>query len=201
MLIKLIKPLNKVLILPLIRPALTVMVWIGFTFLLFACTYNQFSLRSEFKYLPFKYLMIQSQANSLLFQDISIALKQQGVQVFKASQSNVSKFPLLVLSDENREKIVLSINATGRVREYQLRQSVTIQVFDENKHILLDTIKLSKQKDFTYTDHLVLAKEIEEANIYQTIQYELKQTLLNRLSALSALIYSNNINNTTQSYK
>jgi LPS-assembly lipoprotein len=142
-----------------------------------------FSLKGSSKPLPFVALKLQAESNTWLLNDLTSRLSGKGVRVFvPADARQVTDLPLLVLTDERRDKTVLSTNAAGRVREYQLRQSVTMRLFDAQNNVWLDAITLSKQRDFTYNDNLRLAKEIEEADLYRTIQDELTQAVLARLS-------------------
>ncbi|MEN9912043.1 MAG: hypothetical protein RI956_487 [Pseudomonadota bacterium] len=142
-----------------------------------------FALKHTSKPLPFTIIRLQTSSDSLLLNVIKTSLVAKGIQVVVNTDSETVSLPLLLLSDERREKVVLSTNATGRVREYQLRQSVTVRLFDTQNNIWLDTMTFNKQRDFTYNDNLMLAKELEEANLYRTIQDELNQAVLTRLSA------------------
>lgn len=142
-----------------------------------------FTLKHNSKPLPFITIRLQTDASSLLLNTVKTSLIAKGIHVVLNADSEALSLPLLLLSNERREKVVLSTNAAGRVREYQLRQSVTIRLFDDQNNIWLDTITLNKQRDFTYNDNLMLAKELEEADLYRTIQDELNQAILTRLSA------------------
>lgn len=142
-----------------------------------------FALKHNSKPLPFTTIRLQTSLDSLLLNVIKTSLVAKGIRVVVNTDSESVSLPVLLLSDERREKVVLSTNATGRVREYQLRQSVTVRLFDTQNNIWLDTMTFNKQRDFTYNDNLMLAKELEEANVYRTIQDELNQAILMRLSA------------------
>ncbi len=142
-----------------------------------------FALKHTSKPLPFRTVRLQTSSNSLLLNILKASLVAKGIQVIVNTDSDTVNSPLLLLSDERRDKTVLSTNAAGRVREYQLRQSVTVRLFDTQNNVWLDVITLSKQRDFTYNDNLMLAKELEEADLYRAIQDELNQAVLTRLSA------------------
>ncbi len=90
---------------------------------------------------------------------------------------------ILELSNENREKIILSLSGTGRVREFRLRYSVNFRVHDQQgrDYVPLSTVQLSR--DVTYSDAEILAKEAEEQLLFRDMQNDLVQQLLRRLSA------------------
>lgn len=90
---------------------------------------------------------------------------------------------VLELSNERRDKIILSLSGTGRVREFRLRYSVNFRVHDGHgrDYIPLSTVELSR--DVTYSDTEVLAKESEEQLLFNDMQADAVQQLLRRLAA------------------
>lgn len=90
----------------------------------------------------------------------------------------------LEVSGEVREREVLSLNAQGRAREYQLRSRVTLRVVDRNGRELLSPVTLSAQRDVAFNDAQVLAKESEETLLYRDMQSDLVQQILRRLAAV-----------------
>lgn len=90
---------------------------------------------------------------------------------------------ILELSNETREKIILSLSGTGRVREFRLRYSVNFRVHDAQgrDYVPLSTVQLSR--DVTYNDAEILAKEAEEQLLFRDMQNDLVQQLLRRLSS------------------
>jgi LPS-assembly lipoprotein len=90
---------------------------------------------------------------------------------------------LLELSGETRFRNILSLSGAGRVRELQLVYRVNLRVHDGKGGEFLPATPFSITRDLTYNDSDVLAKEVEEANIYREIQTDLVQQILRRLSA------------------
>lgn len=90
---------------------------------------------------------------------------------------------ILELSNERREKIILSLSGTGRVREFRLRYTVDFRVTDGKGHeyVPLSTVQLTR--DVTYNDEDILAKEAEEQLLFRDMQSDMVQQLLRRLSA------------------
>ena len=89
---------------------------------------------------------------------------------------------ILELSNEAREKIILSLSGTGRVREFRLRYSVNFRVHDGKgrDYVPLSTVQISR--DVTYSDAEILAKEAEEQLLFRDMQSDVVQQLLRRLA-------------------
>jgi LPS-assembly lipoprotein len=90
---------------------------------------------------------------------------------------------LLELSGENKEKIILSLTGTGRVREFRLRYTVNYRVHDGkgNEYVPRTTVQLFR--DVTYSDTEILAKESEEQLLFRDMQSDLVQQILRRLAS------------------
>ncbi len=90
---------------------------------------------------------------------------------------------LLEFSQEAREKRILSLAATGRVREFQLRYQVAFRVHDGKGGEFLPTSTVLLTRDITFNDTEVLAKETEEALLYRDMQFDMVQQIMRRLAA------------------
>jgi len=90
---------------------------------------------------------------------------------------------ILQFSGEAREKEILSLTGTGRVREFRLRYRVGFRVIDGkgNEYIPQSTLELTR--DITFNDSEVLAKENEEQLLYRDMQGDMVQQILRRLQA------------------
>lgn len=82
-----------------------------------------------------------------------------------------------------REKVILSLNSAGKVREYQLRQRFAFRVSDAKGQELLAPRVIQLHRDITFDDTQLLAKEQEEALLYRDMQNDLVQQILRRLAA------------------
>lgn len=90
---------------------------------------------------------------------------------------------VLEFSQEAREKHILSLAATGRVREFQLRYRVAFRVHDGKGGEFLPTTALLLTRDITFNDTDVLAKETEELQLYRDMQFDMVQQIMRRLAA------------------
>jgi LPS-assembly lipoprotein len=94
---------------------------------------------------------------------------------------------ILEFSEESREKDILSLTGTGRVREFQLRYRVGWRVHDGHggTYVPQNTIQLTR--DVTFNDAEVLAKEAEEQLLFRDMQTDMVQQIMRRLAAAERL--------------
>jgi LPS-assembly lipoprotein len=83
---------------------------------------------------------------------------------------------------ELREKVILSLDTSGRVREYQLRYRVAFRVHDNKGRNWLPPDEMVLTRDLTFNDQ-VLAKEAEEVLLYRDMQTDMVQQIVRRLAA------------------
>ena len=99
---------------------------------------------------------------------------------------NEAQVVLEVLLDQ-REKIVLSRNAAGQVREFQLRLRFGFRLRTVAGKELIPATEIVLQRDINFNESAVLAKEAEEALLYRDMQSDVVQQVLRRLAAVTAL--------------
>lgn len=92
---------------------------------------------------------------------------------------------VLDIHSEQREKVVVGVNASGQVREFQLRIRVRFGVTSSKGVEIVDNDEILLQRDFSYNESAALAKETEEALLYQDMQSDIVQQILRRLSSIS----------------
>ena len=89
---------------------------------------------------------------------------------------------VLEFSEETREKHILSLAATGRVREFQLRYHVAFRVHDGKGGEFLPTSRVQLKRDVSFNDSDVLAKDTEEQLLYRDMQFDMVQMVMRRLA-------------------
>ena len=136
--------------------------------------------------LAFSTLYANFAESSTLGQELRRALETTGVQVITDNrQLDAAQAILDVLLDQ-REKIVVGVNATGQVREFQLRVRFKVRLRDKAGNNLIAETELLQQRDFSFNESGALAKEAEEALIYRGMQSDVVQQALRRLSTVKA---------------
>jgi LPS-assembly lipoprotein len=90
---------------------------------------------------------------------------------------------VLQFTEETRQKEILSLTGTGRVREFQLRYRVGFRVHDGKgaDYVPASTIQLTR--DITFSDAEILAKEAEEQLLFRDMQSDMVQQIMRRLAA------------------
>jgi len=90
---------------------------------------------------------------------------------------------VLEFTQESREKVILSIAATGRVREFELQYRVSFRVHDNKggEFVPSNTVLLKRAVTFNDTD--ILAKEKEDQQIYRSMEFDMVQQIMRRLEA------------------
>lgn len=91
-----------------------------------------------------------------------------------------------VVTDQ-REKVVVGINAAGQVREFQLRTRFSFRLRTLGGKILIPPSEILLTRDITFNESAVLAKETEEALLYRDMQSDIVQQVLRRLAAVKEL--------------
>jgi LPS-assembly lipoprotein len=88
------------------------------------------------------------------------------------------------LLQEQREKVVVGLNSTGQVTEFQLRSRVRFRVRNASGRELIPETELEQHRDISFNESAVLAKEAEESLLYRDMQRDMVQQLLRRLAAI-----------------
>lgn len=91
-----------------------------------------------------------------------------------------------ILADQ-REKVVLSLNASGQVREFQLRMRFRFRLRTLAGKELIPSTEILQQRDISFNESAVLAKEAEEGLLYRDMQSDIVQQVMRRLAAVTAL--------------
>ncbi|MEK6243222.1 MAG: LPS assembly lipoprotein LptE [Pseudomonadota bacterium] len=90
---------------------------------------------------------------------------------------------VLEFVEEVREKHILSLAATGRVREFQLRYRVGFRVHDGKGGEFLPVSTVQLTREVSFNDSVVLAKETEEQLLYRDMQFDMVQQIMRRIAA------------------
>lgn len=90
---------------------------------------------------------------------------------------------ILDVLQETREKTVAAVNASGQVREFQLRLVVRVRLRTPQGQVLIAPVDIEQQRDISFNESAVLAKEAEEALLVRDMQSDVVQQILRRLAA------------------
>jgi LPS-assembly lipoprotein len=98
--------------------------------------------------------------------------------VNNAEQADV----VLNIVTEFPEKQILTLRSSGRVNEFSLRYRVSLRAYDLKQQDWIPAEDIVLHRDFTFDDTKILAKEAEEALLYQSMRTDMVQLIIRRLS-------------------
>ncbi|MCE3000356.1 MAG: LPS assembly lipoprotein LptE [Betaproteobacteria bacterium] len=131
--------------------------------------------------LPFDTLFVQAAPTSQFANQFKRAVTFGSTTRLVGAQKDAAA--TLVLVTELREKNILSLSGTGRVREYQLRYRVAYRLIDRKGVEVAPAAEIVLNRDFSFNDNETLSKESEEALLFRDMQADAVQQLLRRLQA------------------
>jgi len=102
--------------------------------------------------------------------------KQAGINI---QNSNPEK-TLEILNDK-LNKLILSLNNSGSVKEYELNYIVTYRYKSTNDS-WSNEIRKEVTRDYTYDDNDRVAKELEEKNLVQGMRDEIVRSIVSQIS-------------------
>ncbi len=143
-----------------------------------------FKLRGSFNY-AFKTLFSGFVETSTLGNEFKRVLAADGA-VTIVKEADKAQVVLDVIS-EQREKAVVGITSSGQVREFQLRIRLKFKLRTPAGKDIIPETELLVQRDISFNESAVLAKEAEEGLLYRDMQSDMVQQLLRRLSAIKEL--------------
>jgi LPS-assembly lipoprotein len=143
-----------------------------------------FKLRGSFSY-AFKTLFSGFVDNSTLGNEFKRVLAADGA-VTIVKEADKAQVVLDVIS-EQREKAVVGITSAGQVREFQLRIRLKFKLRTPAGKDIVPETELLVQRDVSFNESAVLAKENEESVLYRDMQTDMVQQLLRRLAAVKEL--------------
>ena len=159
----------------------TLLAWLPAPLLLTACG---FRLRGVPEF-AFRSLYIAAPPASPLARELRRTLQGAGgtLQVITDPARMLEAEAIMDLLSERQERSVVGLNASGQVRELQLRLRIHFKLRTPAGVELIPDTELLQQRDISYNETIALAKEAEEALLYRTMQTDLVQQLLRRLAA------------------
>lgn len=108
------------------------------------------------------------------------------VELVAADRLDTAEAVLDILG-ENRERVVLSTNSAGQVRELQLRLTMRFRLRTPGGKELLPPTEITQQRDITYNETAALAKESEAELLFRDMQSDIAQQTMRRLGAVKSL--------------
>jgi LPS-assembly lipoprotein len=93
---------------------------------------------------------------------------------------------ILDVLEESREKLVVGVNSSGQVREYELRMRISFRLRSPKGYELIAPSVIEQHRNISFSESAVLAKEAEEVLLYRDMQSDIVQQLLRRLASVKS---------------
>lgn len=137
-----------------------------------------FQLRGQAA-LPFESIYVQTDGPSSFASQLARAVRA-GSQTRVTDNPQDAQVTLQIIA-EGRERAILSLSGSGRVREITLRYRVSYRLYDRKNKEHIPPSEILLRRDLSYSDTDVIAKEQEEALLYRDMQSDAVQQLVRRL--------------------
>lgn len=136
--------------------------------------------------LAFKSIYLNVPPGSVIGADLARALAGSVALITDGKRMNEAEVILDGLG-ERREKSVVGVTSSGQVREFQLRLNFSFRLRTPQGRELLPVTELQQQREVSFNESAVLAKEAEEGLLYRDMQGDIVQQTLRRLGAIKSL--------------
>ena len=137
--------------------------------------------------LAFQSLYVNASETSLVNELRRALASLRNVKVITDPAQRDTAQAILDIVSELREKTVVGIGASGQVREFQLRLRMRFKLRTPQDKELIPETELLQQRDISFNESAVLAKEVEEGLLYRDMQSDIVQQLMRRLAAVRTL--------------
>jgi LPS-assembly lipoprotein len=133
--------------------------------------------------LPFSKLYTTFSANSPIGIEFKRSLRSVGGTEVVDTPTSAQAW--LEVLGEVRDRQVLGFSRTGSAREYQLRLQLHWRLHDGRGHEMISPTRISLSRDVTAADaQQLVAKQEEDALLYQDMTTDLVQQLLRQLASV-----------------
>jgi LPS-assembly lipoprotein len=131
--------------------------------------------------MPFRTAHVSGNQNDPVITDLRRQLRLNAVEVTDTPQDAQVVLRVLQLQ---RERDILSLDASGDAREYRLFYTLSYAVDTGDGRTLRTPDRITLRRDVTFNSSQVLAKAQEEALLYDDMKDDLVQQLMRRLATV-----------------
>ncbi len=130
---------------------------------------------------PIAFKTVQIKGTTLINTALKKLLIEQGVKV--VTDAEEAELQLELLKEENEQRI-LSLSGTGVVREYELYYRVQYRTKLASEATWALPLVMEGRRDYTYNDANLLAKQAEQKLLTDSMQTDVLNGIMRRISAL-----------------
>ena len=139
-----------------------------------------FQLRGQYM-LPFTSVFVATPGGSVVAAELKRELANIPTKLMPTPKDADAQLNIL---EDRRDRQILSISAAGRVREYDLKLRVLYQLTDGKGGVLIPCSEILLSRILSYDDSRIIAKQQEEALLYQDMERDAVAQILRRMTAI-----------------
>ena len=134
--------------------------------------------------IPFESVYIQA-SDPLVVLDIKRRI-QASSKTIVLDSPNDSQAILHILNARKR-KVILSVSGSGRVREFQLRYSISFKVTDKTGREVVPISNIEIKRVLPFSDSAFLASQMEEKLLVKEMKKDAILKMMDRLGKINSL--------------
>ena len=146
-----------------------------------------FKLRGSVDF-AFKSLYLNGAANSPFLKELQRHLEAAGSLTVLRDASEALKADAIYDDlGQRRERVIVSRNAAGEVRELQIRLFTRFRVRDQKGGQYVAESELMQYREISYVETYALSKANEEEMLYRNMQTDIIQQIVRRLAIVKSV--------------
>ena len=142
-----------------------------------------FQLRGQYA-MPFASVYVSTPGASVVAAEIKREIANSPARLMATAKDADAQLNII---EERRDRQILSLSGAGRVREYELKLRVRYQLVDPRGGVFIPTSEIQLSRILSYDDSRIIAKQQEEAFLYQDMERDAVGQILRRMTAIKRL--------------
>lgn len=131
--------------------------------------------------LPFSSVFVSTPGGSVVATELRRELANIPTKLMPSAKDADAQLNII---EDRRDRQILSLSGAGRVREYELKLRVVYQLIDAKNGVFIPTSEIQLSRILSYDDSRIIAKQQEEALLYQDMERDAVAQILRRMTAI-----------------
>ncbi len=131
--------------------------------------------------LPFSSVFVSAPGGSVVATELRRELANIPTKLMPSAKDADAQLNII---EDRRDRQILSLSGAGRVREYELKLRVVYQLIDAKNGVVIPTSEIQLSRILSYDDSRIIAKQQEEALLYQDMERDAVAQILRRMTAI-----------------
>ncbi len=131
--------------------------------------------------LPFSSVFVSAPGGSVVATELRRELANIPTKLMPSAKDADAQLNII---EDRRDRQILSLSGAGRVREYELKLRVVYQLIDAKNGVVIPTSEIQLARILSYDDSRIIAKQQEEALLYQDMERDAVAQILRRMTAI-----------------